>query len=44
VEHFIAEDLIEDRARRRVVVDDLPVDLEAAGRRLLPTCRKASRR
>ena len=31
VEHFVAEDLFEDRARRRIVVDDLAIDREAAG-------------
>ena len=33
VEHFIAEDLFEDRARRRIVVDDIAIDREAAGGR-----------
>jgi hypothetical protein len=31
VEHFIAEDLFEDRARRRIVVDDLAINRETAG-------------
>ena len=35
VEHFIAEDLFEDRARRRIVVDDIAINREAAGRRFL---------
>ena len=35
VEHFVAQDLFEDRARRRIVVDDIAIDRETAGRRLL---------
>src|SRR4029077_15866811 len=35
MKHFIAQNLLEDRARRRVVVHELPVDRETAGRRLL---------
>ena len=32
MEDFVAQDLLEDRARRRVVVDALPIDRKAAGR------------
>ena len=35
VEDFIAEDLLEDFARVRIVVHELPVDREAAGGGLL---------
>ena len=35
VEHFVAENLLEDRARRRIVVDDVAIDRETAGGRLL---------
>ena len=31
MEHFITQDLFEDRTRRRVVVHDLPIDRESAG-------------
>jgi hypothetical protein len=31
VKHFVAQDLFEDRARRRIVIDDITIDREAAG-------------
>ena len=44
MKHFVAEDLVEDRPRRRVVVDDVAVDRETAGGGLLGDVQEGEQR
>jgi hypothetical protein len=44
VKHFVAQDLFEDGARRRIVVDDVSINRKPSGGRLLGDVQKSEER